>query len=83
MTRRGSEGDERMIREKSFHSICRWTFNAGKGGFVPSRIRPGWDSDQLDTTGVATFAKTDAGMRITTMALTVVGQVPGRFRRLL
>jgi osmotically inducible protein OsmC len=32
---------------------------------------------QLDTTGVATFAKTDAGMRITTMALTVVGQVPG------
>ena len=20
---------------KSLHSICRWTFNAGKGGFVP------------------------------------------------
>lgn len=32
---------------------------------------------QLDTTGVSTFAKTDDGMRITTMALTVVGQVPG------
>ncbi len=32
---------------------------------------------QLDTTGVSTFAKTDAGMRITTMALSVVGQVPG------
>jgi osmotically inducible protein OsmC len=32
---------------------------------------------QLDTSGVATFAKTDAGMRITTMALSVVGQVPG------
>jgi osmotically inducible protein OsmC len=37
----------------------------------------GFVADQLDTTGVATFAKTDAGMRITTMALTVVGQVPG------
>ena len=24
----------------SYHSICRWTFNAGKGGFVPSDIRP-------------------------------------------
>ena len=32
---------------------------------------------QLDTSGVATFAKTDAGMRITTMELVVVGQVPG------
>lgn len=32
---------------------------------------------QLDTSGVATFAKTDAGMRITTMELSVVGQVPG------
>ena len=34
-------------------------------------------ADQLDTTAVATFAKTDAGMRITTMEITVVGQVPG------
>ncbi|HUW62719.1 MAG TPA: xylose isomerase [Candidatus Bathyarchaeia archaeon] len=24
----------------SYHSICRWTFNPGKGGFVPSNIRP-------------------------------------------
>jgi osmotically inducible protein OsmC len=36
----------------------------------------GYEATQLDTTGVATFAKTDAGMRITTMALSVVGQVP-------
>ncbi len=27
---------------KSLHSICRWTFNAGKGGFVPGDIRPQW-----------------------------------------
>ncbi len=31
-----------MTAEKSFHSICRWTFNAGKGGFVPGDIRPEW-----------------------------------------
>jgi len=24
----------------SYHSICRWTFNPGKGGFVPDDIRP-------------------------------------------
>ncbi len=37
--------------EKSFHSICAWTFNAGKGGFTPSDTRPGWAGDQLDTVG--------------------------------
>ncbi len=36
----------------SYHSICRWTFNAGKGGFVPGDMRPGWDSRSLDTVGV-------------------------------
>jgi xylose isomerase len=24
----------------SLHSVCRWTFNAGKGGFVPGDMRP-------------------------------------------
>jgi xylose isomerase len=27
---------------KSLHSICRWTFNPGKGGFVPGDQRPEW-----------------------------------------
>ena len=27
---------------KSLHSICRWTFNPGKGGFVPGDMRPEW-----------------------------------------
>lgn len=40
-----------MLQDKSYHSICRWTFNAGKGGFVPSDIRPDWSSDNLDTVG--------------------------------
>lgn len=30
--------------DKSMHSICRWTFHSGKGGFVPSNIRPAWQS---------------------------------------
>lgn len=35
--------------KKSLHSICRWTFNPGKGGFVPGDIRPEWDKENFDT----------------------------------
>ncbi len=35
--------------ETSLHSVCRWTFHAGKGGFVPSDSIPSWDADHLDT----------------------------------
>jgi xylose isomerase len=28
--------------QKSYHSICRWTFHAGKGGFQPADMRPQW-----------------------------------------
>ncbi len=31
------------------HSICRWTFNAGKGGFVPANARPSWSAELLPT----------------------------------
>ena len=41
-----------MGESKSLHAICRWTFNPGKGGFVPSDIRPSWDGSKLDTVGV-------------------------------
>ncbi|MDD5063495.1 MAG: xylose isomerase [Phycisphaerae bacterium] len=30
---------------KSLHSICRWTFNPGKGGFVPGDMRPEWGGE--------------------------------------
>ncbi|MDH7600454.1 MAG: hypothetical protein QHH07_12620 [Sedimentisphaerales bacterium] len=30
------------MTRQSLHSICRWTFNPGKGGFVPADIRPQW-----------------------------------------
>jgi xylose isomerase len=33
------------MAEKSLHSICRWTFNPGKGGFVPGDMRPEWGGD--------------------------------------
>ena len=35
------------MSEKSLHSICRWTFNPGKGGFVPSDMRPEWGGDKF------------------------------------
>ena len=34
---------------KSLHSICRWTFNPGKGGFVPADMRPEWAGDNFGT----------------------------------
>ncbi len=34
---------------QSLHSVCRWTFNAGKGGFVPGNIRPDWAGKSFDT----------------------------------
>jgi len=37
------------MAKTSLHSICRWTFNAGKGGFVPSDMRPEWDSASFTT----------------------------------
>ncbi|NOZ62030.1 MAG: xylose isomerase [Calditrichaeota bacterium] len=46
-----------MAEEKSFHSICRWTFNAGKGGFVPADIRPEWSAANLPTEEVIRLIK--------------------------
>jgi xylose isomerase len=38
-----SNGKEQLkMADKSLHSICRWTFNPGKGGFVPGDMRPEW-----------------------------------------
>lgn len=38
--------------ERSLHSICRWTFHAGAGGFVPADAIPEWGAEALDTPGV-------------------------------
>ena len=46
-----------MADVKSYHSICRWTFNAGKGGFTPAHMRPAWSPSQLDTVGMIRLVK--------------------------
>ncbi len=46
-----------MKERKSLHSICRWTFHQGKGGFVPGNIRPEWKSDRFDTTDFIRLVK--------------------------
>lgn len=33
----------------SLHSLCRWTFHSGKGGFVPANIRPEWNPEKFST----------------------------------
>jgi xylose isomerase len=48
----------------SLHSICRWTFNAGKGGFVPADQRPEWASDKLSTAKVVRLIKQSIAPRL-------------------
>lgn len=38
-----------MGEKTSLHSVCTWTFHAGKGGFTPAHIRPSWETDRFDT----------------------------------
>lgn len=48
----------------SYHSICAWTFNAGKGGFTPSDTRPLWSADELSTVGMIKLIKEKIAPRI-------------------
>ncbi len=50
--------------EKSLHAICRWTFNPGKGGFVPANIRPEWNGAKLDAVGVIQLIKDKIAPRL-------------------
>jgi xylose isomerase len=45
------------MAEKSLHSVCRWTFNPGKGGFVPGDMRPEWGGDNFDTVAMIELVK--------------------------
>jgi xylose isomerase len=49
---------------KSLHAICRWTFNAGKGGFTPGDMRPAWSGANLDVLGIIKLIKTDIQPRL-------------------
>ncbi|MHC4149539.1 MAG: apurinic/apyrimidinic endonuclease family protein [Planctomycetota bacterium] len=46
-----------MADNKILHSICRWTFHAGKGGFVPADMRPEWDATNFGTTDFIRLVK--------------------------
>jgi xylose isomerase len=49
---------------KSLHSICRWTFSSGKGGFVPAQQRPEWSTDRLNTAEVVRLIKESIAPRL-------------------
>lgn len=53
-----------MNNKKSFHSICRWTFHAGKGGFLPAAIRPQWSEVKLGATGAIKIIKKEIAPRL-------------------
>ena len=53
-----------MSQQKSLHSICRWTFNAGKGGFVPANIREQWNGKNLDLVGTVKIIKDKIAPRL-------------------
>ncbi len=46
-----------MQKEKSLHSICKWTFHSGAGGFVPTNIRPEWSAHKFHTLEVIQLVK--------------------------
>jgi len=53
-----------MATQKTYHSLCRWTFNAGKGGFVPGDIRPQWTGAKLDVVEIINLIATKIRPRI-------------------
>jgi xylose isomerase len=53
-----------MATVPSYHSICRWTFNAGKGGFVPGNIRERWNGSNLDTVKTIQLIKKEIAPRL-------------------
>jgi xylose isomerase len=53
-----------MAEKRSHHSVCRWTFHAGKGGFVPSNMIPQWSSSELDTVGIIDLVKKRIEVRL-------------------
>jgi len=53
-----------MAAEKSLHSICRWTFNPGKGGFVPADMRPEWGCGKFSTVDMIKLVKKKIAPRL-------------------
>ncbi|WP_287154366.1 hypothetical protein [Candidatus Solincola tengchongensis] len=56
-------GEEEM-GEVSLHSVCRWTFHAGKGGFVPADSIPEWGPERLDSPGAVELVAGEIAPRL-------------------
>ncbi len=52
------------MADRSYHSVCRWTFNAGKGGFVPANARPAWSGDAFGTVEMIKLVKDKIAPRV-------------------
>ncbi len=53
-----------MANAQTYHSICRWTFHAGKGGFVPANMRPAWATDRFSTVDFVYLVKEKIAPRL-------------------
>lgn len=53
-----------MAEKKTSHSVCRWTFNPGKGGFVPGNVRPAFGGKNFDTVAFVKLVKKEIAPRI-------------------
>jgi xylose isomerase len=52
------------MAKKSYHSVCAWTFNAGKGGFTPPDARPSWSDENLNSVGKIKLIKDKIAPRL-------------------
>ncbi len=53
-----------MSVRRSYHSLCRWTFHAGKGGFVPPDAIPEWGAESLDSAGCVEMVRAEIAPRL-------------------
>jgi xylose isomerase len=53
-----------MSEKKAYHSVCRWTFHAGKGGFTPADMRKDWGAGKLDTVNLVQLIKKEIAPRM-------------------
>lgn len=53
-----------MTQSTTYHSLCRWTFHSGKGGFLPSNIRPAWSAENLSTAQTVKLIKEKIAPRL-------------------
>lgn len=53
-----------MAKTPSCHSLCRWTFHSGKGGFLPSNVRPRWGADLFTTADMVRMVRDEIAPRL-------------------